>query len=144
MFKTILTALLAGSLLLAPALAETPAKTPPKAEGRKIKTLVDYKAELGLSDAQITEIGEALKSFQVTITEQRKLLTQYEGEYSKLLADHAPLEQIKQKLRQVTDTNFNLRYADVLTSRKVEGILSAEQMSKWRAMQAKVRAAKPD
>lgn len=139
MLKTMLTLLLTGLLLAAPAMAETPAK--PKPEGRKIKTLVDYKAELGLTDAQITEIGEALKSFQTTITEQRKLLTQYETEYSKLLSDHAPLEQIKQKLRQVTDTNFNLRYADVLTSRKVEGILSADQMSKWRAMQAKVRSA---
>lgn len=141
MLKTVLTLLLSSLLMAAPTLAETPAK--PKAEGRKVKTLVDYKAELGLTDAQINEIGEALKSFQVTITEQRKLLTQYEGEYSKLLAEHAPLEQVKQKLRQVTDTNFNLRYADVLTSRKVEGILSADQMSKWRAMQAKVRSAKP-
>jgi septal ring factor EnvC (AmiA/AmiB activator) len=114
---------------------------PGLAEGRKVKTLVDYKAELSLSDTQIKEIGDALKNFQTTITEQRKLLTQFEGEYSKLVSDHAPLEQVKQKLRQLTDVNFNLRYADVLTSRKVEGILSTDQLTRWREIQTKVRSA---
>lgn len=114
---------------------------PSLAEGRKVKTLVDYKAELSLTDTQIKEIGDALKNFQTTITEQRKLLTQFEGEYSKLVSDHAPLEQVKQKLRQLTDVNFNLRYADVLTSRKVEGILSTDQLTRWREIQTKVRSA---
>lgn len=106
----------------------------------KVKTLVDYKTELSLSDKQIADIREALKNFQATIVEQRKLLTQYEGEYSKLVAEKAPLDQIKQKLRQVTDTGFNLRYADVLTSRKVESILTADQMTKWREIQSKARS----
>ena len=112
---------------------------------RKVKTLVDYKTELSLSDKQIADIREALKNFQATIVEQRKLLTQYEGEYSKLVSEKAPLDQIKQKLRQVTDTGFNLRYADVLTSRKVESILTADQMTKWRDIQTKARStpAKP-
>lgn len=106
---------------------------------RKLKTLVDYKMELSLSDTQVDEIKKALKSFHTTTTEQRKLLSQYEAEYSKLVSERAPLEQVKQKLRQVTDTNFNLRYADVLTSRKVESTLSAEQLTKWRGIQSKVR-----
>ena len=114
---------------------------PSLAEGRKVKTLVDYKAELSLTDTQIKEIGDALKNFQTTITEQRKLLTQFEGEYSKLVSDHAPLEQVKQKLRQLTDVNFNLRYAVVLPSRKVEGILSTDQLTRWREIQTKVRSA---
>lgn len=117
------------------------ATIPSWAEGRKVKTLVDYKAELSLTDAQIKDVGEALKNFQTTVTEQRKLLTQYEGEYSKLVSERAPLDQVKQKLRQVTDVNFNLRYADILTSRKVESILSADQLAKWRDIQSKVRSA---
>lgn len=129
---------LLGLMVLSPVLAE-------QGGDRKVKTLVDYKTELSLTDKQIADIRDALKNFQVTIVEQRKLLTQYEGEYSKLVAEKAPLDQIKQKLRQVTDTNFNLRYADVLTSRKVESILTPEQMTKWRDIQAKVRgsAGKP-
>jgi hypothetical protein len=128
--------LLVLCLLIGPVLAE--------GGDRKVKTLVDYKAELSLTDQQIKDIGDALKAFHKTISEQRKLLVQYEGEYAKLVADKAPLDQIKQKLRQVTDTNFNLRYADVLTSRKVEGVLSPEQLARWRDIQARVRGpAKP-
>lgn len=125
-------------LLVCPALAQKQGQAPSK----KVKTLVDYKAELGLSDKQVADIGAALKSFQTTMVEQRKLLMKYEGEYSKLVSDHAPLDQVKQKLRQVTDTNFNLRYADVLTSRKVESIMTGDQIAKWRAIQAKVRGTK--
>jgi hypothetical protein len=125
-------------LLMAASSTALAEKTSPD---RKVRTLVDYKAELSLTDVQIKEIGEALKAFQTTMVEQRKLLTQYEGEYSKLVSERAPLDQVKQKLRQVTDVNFNLRYADVLTSRKVEGILSADQLTRWREIQAKVRKA---
>lgn len=106
---------------------------------RKLKTLVDYKTELSLTNTQVDEIGKALQSFHDITSKQRKLLNEYEAEYAKLVADKAPLDQVKQKLRQVTDTNFNLRYADVLTSRKVESILSAEQLSTWRGIQAQVR-----
>lgn len=108
---------------------------------RKVKTLVDYRSELALTDQQVEDIGAALKAFQATLTEQRKLQKQYESEYAKLLAERAPLDQIKQKLRQVTDTNFQLRYADVLTSRKVESILRSDQLAKWRAIQNQVRQA---
>lgn len=132
MKKALLSLVLLCLVAVAPAWAQ-------EAGGRKVKTLVDYKAELSLTTEQIKGIGEALKNFQATTTEQRKLLTQYEGEYSKLVSERAPLDQVKQKLRQVTNVNFNLRYADVLTSRKVEGILSTDQLSKWREIQAKVR-----
>lgn len=133
--KRVLVALLALSMFVL-----TPVNAEPS-KGRKVKTLVDYKTELTLSDAQVSQIQDALKTFRTTIVEQRKLLSQFEGEYSKLVAEKAPLEQIKQKLRQVTDTNFNLRYADVLTSRKVESILTDEQLARWREIQSKVRSA---
>ncbi len=112
-------------------------------KGKKIKTLVDYKAELSMTDAQITEITDALKNYQATVVAQKKLLTQYNTEYTQLLKDRAPLDEIKQKLRQVSDVSFNLRYVDVLTSRKVEDTLSTEQLTKWRSIQAKVRESKP-
>jgi hypothetical protein len=123
-------------LLCGPALAQK------GGQPKKVRTLVDYKTELSLTDQQIEDIRESLKAFQTTVVEQRKLLRQYEGEYAKLVADHAPLDQVKQKLRQVTDTGFNLRYADVLTSRKVESILTADQLQKWRQIQTRVRGAK--
>lgn len=113
------------------------------AKDKKIKTLVDYKAELSMTDAQITQITDALKNYQATVVAQKKLLNQYNTEYAQLLKARAPLDEIKQKLRQVSDVGFNLRYVDVLTSRKVEDALSTEQLAKWRSIQAKVRESKP-
>ncbi len=105
----------------------------------RVKTLLDYKKELSLSESQVKEIKETLSAYQTVVAQQRKSLMQYEKQYSSLVAGRAPIDQIKQKLRQVTDTTYTLRLSDVQTARKVESILSADQLKKWREMQGKVR-----
>ncbi len=140
MTRLLLTLSLLSALAPGPSLAETPA---PKPKANKVKTLIDYKSELNLSDKQVKEIKDTLIAYQTVVTQQRKALSQYEKEYSGLVSERAPLEQIKSKLRQITDTSFNLRFADVQTARKVESTLSADQLKKWRDIQAKVRQKKP-
>ena len=105
----------------------------------RVKTLLDYQKELSLSAPQVKEIKETLAAYQTVVAQQRKSLMQFEKEYSSLVATRAPIEQIKQKLRQVTDTTYTLRLSDVQTARKVESILSVDQLKKWREMQSKVR-----
>lgn len=139
MKSRILTILVLALLLAGPGLAEDkPGEPAPKT----VKTMIDYKEELGLSDTQVNEVREALLGFQKTVKEQRQALAQQEKEYKELVQKEAPLSDIKSKLRQISDTRFQLRYADVLTSRRVSEALSPEQMEKWRAIQTKVRAAK--
>ena len=116
------------------------AGAPDKPPQKKIKTMIDYKDELGLSEEQVKEVSTALLSFQATVKKQRAILTQSEQDYKQLLQDEAPLADIKSKLRTIADTRFQLRYADVLTSRRVSEALTDEQMSKWREIQTKVRA----
>lgn len=105
----------------------------------RAKTLLDYKKELSLSESQVKDIKETLSAYQTVIAQQRKSLAEHEKQYSSLVAARAPMDQIKQKLRQVTDTTYTLRLSDVQTARKVESILSADQLKKWREMQNKVR-----
>ncbi len=126
-------------LLGAPVAAQDQA--PAKDEPKRVKTIVDYREELGLTQEQIDQVAEALKNFQETINTQRKAMVQYEKDYTELLKSHAPLPEIKQKLIQIEGARTKLRYADVVTSRKVESIMSEEQMTKWRGIQAKVRGA---
>lgn len=137
MTRLMIAALLCG-FLVGPSLAEDQ----PAAAKKPIKTMIDYKDELGLTDTEITQVKEALTSFQSTVKEQRAILQASEKEYRDLMKAAAPLPDIKSKLRQIADARFNLRYADVLTSRRVSDIMGADKMQKWRAIQAKVRAKK--
>ena len=138
--KRILSAALLLGLLAGPVWAQEGAGDKPAP--KPVKTMIDYKDELGLSDKQVTDVATALKSFQVTVKEKRAELTKLEKEFNELLKTQAPLPDIKSKLKQISETRFTLRYADVLTSRRVSDALTAEQMKKWREIQAKVRAAK--
>ena len=138
--KKILSAALLLGLLAGPVWAQEGAGDKPAP--KPVKTMIDYKDELGLSDKQVTDVATALKSFQVTVKEKRAELTKLEKEFNELLKTQAPLPDIKSKLKQISETRFTLRYADVLTSRRVSDALTAEQMKKWREIQAKVRAAK--
>lgn len=106
---------------------------------QKIKTLVDYKPELGLSDEQVQGITTALKDFQARVVELRKQIKESEAGFKKLLGEQAPLAKLKEQLKTTSDLQFQLRYLDVVTARRVEGILSAEQLEKWRKIQADVR-----
>lgn len=126
------------AVLGAPAVSQD---EPAKDEPKRVKTIVDYREELGLTQQQIDQVAEALKNFQETINSQRNAMVQYEKEYTELLKAHAPLPEIKQKLIQIEGARTKLRYADVVTSRKVESIMSEEQMTKWRGIQAEVRGA---
>lgn len=120
------------------ALADTPAKA--EASPQNLKTLVDYRSELNLSDSQISAINTALTKFRSTIIEERKLKKQYEKDYTLLIASQAPLDEIKVKLREITEVSFNLRLSDVVTTRTIENILSQEQLSLWKKIQTQVRA----
>lgn len=139
MIKKIMMLVFILGLIGGPVWAQDEAK--PAAQ-KPIKTMIDYRDELGLSDEQVKEVAEALKTFQVTVKEKRTALNTQEKEFKELLKAKAPLPDIKSKLKEISETRFTLRYADVLTSRRVSDALAEEQMKKWREIQAKVRAAK--
>lgn len=129
------------ALMCGASLAEGENEKAPEA-AKPVKTMLDYRKELGLTEEQVKEVADALKSFQATVMGQRAALKQQEADFKALLAAEAPLSDIKAKLRQISDTRFQLRYADVLTSRRVSGALKPEQMKKWREIQVKVRGQK--
>jgi hypothetical protein len=101
--------------------------------------MIDYKDRLNLSDDQVKTVQKSLLAFQALVKTQRSNLRAYEQEYQELLKNEAPLPDIKSKLRQIAETRFLLRYADVLTSRRVSNALTKEQMAEWKAIQSEVR-----
>lgn len=134
--------LLIGPLSAAPSAPSPTTKAEPSKPTVKVKTIVDYAEILGLTDTQVHDIGQTLEAFRATTLEQRHLAKLYQDEYAKLVDAHAPLDEIKAKLRQWTEASFVLKFADVETSRRLEGVLTAEQLASWREIQSKARAEK--
>lgn len=109
------------------------AQTPQPA--KKSKTLVDYQSELGLSDRQVADVKRTLDLFKSEIKAYQSQLVETERSLAARIKAGAPIEEIKTDLRQSSDLRFQLRYLDVVTSRKVEAILSPDQMARWREIQ---------
>ncbi|MEW6282999.1 MAG: hypothetical protein AB1758_30580 [Candidatus Eremiobacterota bacterium] len=108
-------------------------------EGQRVRTLVDYRQELGLSAGQIQEIAVTLRRFQEDTTTLKLKLVAAEREVASSLDRRAHLAVIKGHLRQVEELRYQVRLLDVETSRKVESILSADQLRKWHSIQARTR-----
>lgn len=132
--------------IVLPAAAAPDAKKPSPAPSAapsaapRIKTIGDYKAELGLKDEQIEQIKGALATFQKDLTARNNALVQARREYAQLINKHADLAEIKAKLKQIGDLEYEIRVLDVETSRKIETILTPGQLKKWREIQAAARA----
>lgn len=136
--KKILVAASLLAALCAPVWAE-PAKEQPK-----VKTLFDYKQELSLSDEQITNMKAQLNELNNSVKASRELLTKLENDYRALIAkDSTTAAQAKTKLEEIADATVTMRLKDLEISRKITGTMTAEQREKWKAIQAKVRAAQP-
>lgn len=117
---------------------------PPTQEPRKIKTLLDYQSELGMSDKQVEDIKKTLQEFQENMVKLRKAWIGSELAYKKMIEEHASLDDIKKQLIQNANLRANMRFYDVVTSRKVEGLLTAEQLKKWKSLQTEMRAPKKE
>lgn len=103
--------------------------------------MVDFRDELKLSQQQVTDIVATLQRFQDDGGIARLKLMAAERETASLIARHADLVEIKATLTQISDLRYELRLLDLETSRKVESVLSAEQMAKWQRIQAREKAA---
>jgi septal ring factor EnvC (AmiA/AmiB activator) len=126
------------ALFLSPALAQT--RKAASRPTQKIKTIWDYDKELGMSPEQVQKLKDALTQLQNQLNTLKGTWVSQEKELKALLEKNAPEPQIKAKLQQIAATQVDMRMADVQTSRQVNAVLSADQMARWRDIQARARA----
>jgi len=62
-----------------------------------------------------------------------------ESELEDLTEKEADLEGIRRKLREISELRINLRIQDLEASRKINRVLSSEQLKRWRGIQAAAR-----
>ena len=107
----------------------------------KIKTLFDYKQELGLSDEQISNMKSFLSELNGSVKASREQITKLENDYRALIANESTTTaQAKTKLEEIANATVVMRLKDLEVSRKITGAMTAEQRGKWKAIQVKVRA----
>ncbi|GMU56133.1 MAG: hypothetical protein AMXMBFR33_52790 [Candidatus Xenobia bacterium] len=107
------------------------------------RSLVDFRQELKLSGQQVEAITSTLQRFQEENATLRFKLNVAERETASLVERRGDLAAIKANLKQASDLQYQMRLLDLETSRKLEGILSPEQLKRWQAIQAKERRKKP-
>lgn len=110
---------------------------------RPVKTLVDYRAELKLTDDQVARIQAVLREFGEQLGSGRKKLEQAEQAVAQAISRHEDLKVVEARLRAAEALRMEMRYLDVVTSRKVEGILTVAQLEAWRGMQVRLRKPQP-
>ena len=98
-------------------------------------TIFDYAQELGLSQEQAKRIRETLDHHSKLSASTQTDLARAEGAFQRAAASNATVEQIKPLLENVRDCRIRLRFQDVETARKLEGLLSEEQRKGWQAIQ---------
>lgn len=108
---------------------------------RRIKTIFDYKQELGLTDAQETQIKDALKKLAAYLKECQTRILKNLTEVKSLRDQDADIEKIKPFLRSNADIQVEMGVADIQASRQINRILKPEQLTKWRDIQKKSAAA---
>jgi len=128
---------LSSNVWAAPAAQPAPATAP---AGTPIKTLWDYQKELGLSDKQVADLKATVVDLEKFVREQQERLKPLDTQLNDQIGKEASLDQIKATLQQIAAVQIDIRVADVNTSRKINGILTADQLKKWRDIQKTARA----
>ncbi len=114
----------------------------PTATAMEKSTIFDYKAELKLTDRQEQQIRQLLTELAGELDVRRARLTIATYDLTELIKKEAPLEQIKKQLEEEAALRAALSYEDIAASRRINAVLSAEQLKHWRSIQETSRQGK--
>jgi len=101
----------------------------------EVKTIFAYKQELNITDKQEKDLKDILTKFQNDLAEKRKQLQALSAELTDMIRKKDSLKVIRAKIDNISRLQADATYSDVETSRKVENVLTAGQMAKWRLIQ---------
>ena len=104
-------------------------------ETPKIMTIFDYKADINMTDDQEAQIKEDLGDLEKEIRVMRAKLTIIDTEAQTLLEKDGDISQLKNKVKDAYDIQASMRIADIEAARKINAVLTPEQLKKWKGIQ---------
>ena len=99
------------------------------------KTIFSFKSELGLTDDQEVKLKALLYDEQSFIDANNATLKTLGTALGKMIKDKADMQGIKNKLEEISQIQVKVSYRNIEDSRKVEMILSPDQLAKWKDIQ---------
>lgn len=121
-----------------PAPALTPAQ-PTQAAPAQGRTIFDYKDDLKMTDKQEQEIRTILQNLNKDARLSNARLVIIDSEFEDLMNKESDVDLIRKKLREAADIRITMRIADIEATRKINRVLSADQLKRWRGIQAAAR-----
>ena len=121
--------------------ATPPTKQPKPAQAQPApgQTIFDYKADLNLSDKQEQDIRTLLAELNKDVRLSNAKLTILNSELEDLIKNEGDMEQIRKKVKEAFDLQANVKFADIAATRKINRVLSPEQLKRWRSIQEAAR-----
>jgi Spy/CpxP family protein refolding chaperone len=105
-----------------------------------VKTIFNFKDDIGLTDDQEVKLKALLYDEQSFMDAQNTTLKALGIELSKMIEQKDDMQAIKNKLEDIAKIQVDVSYRNILDSRSSETILTPDQLAKWRDIQKKFSA----
>jgi len=99
---------------------------------KRVYTILDFKDELKLSKEQVEKIRKIIDEFEKRARPLREKIVAQDREIRELLEREADLKEIKGKVKENFSLRADLLIMDIEAGRKIDGVLTPEQLKKWR------------
>jgi hypothetical protein len=111
------------------------AQPQPKAQAQpqiQRKTILDFKDELKLSEAQEKSIKKIIDEFE---GKNRSLLEKFlvlDKELKELLEEEGDLGEIRKRIKEIYSIRAEMIFNEIEAGRKIDKVLNKEQKEKWK------------
>ena len=103
----------------------------------KVRTMLDFRQEIGLTDQQQKSISSLLETLGQRLSSLQEKNKALRGEAKLLIDKDGELEEIRSKLVDLANNQVEAQMLDLTTARKVNHLLTKEQVQRWTAIQAR-------
>jgi Spy/CpxP family protein refolding chaperone len=106
-----------------------------EAQKQEVKTIFNYKKELGLTEKQSEDMKALVSKLQALLNEKGREISELRNGLGDMIKNKDNLSAVRSQLRKIADLQVEISYNDIETARKIEGVLTSAQMKKWQAIQ---------
>jgi Spy/CpxP family protein refolding chaperone len=110
------------------------------AQQSQVKTIFSFKDEIGLTDDQELKLKALLYDEQSLVDANNDSLKTLGADLSKMIEDKADIDAIRAKLEEISKIQVDTTCRNIEDSRKVETILTPDQLAKWKDIQKRFSA----